>query len=74
LIFEMTFVAETHKMEAIHKFGHCHLDDILDRRDCFQNQLLIASHFSTRYHDQQVIQMIRQRVPDMFGGRFMLWI
>jgi len=73
LIFEMTFVAETHKMEAIHKFGHCHLDNILDRRACFQNQLLIASHFSTRYHDQQIIQMLQQRIPDMFGGRLMLW-
>lgn len=74
LIFEMTFVAETHKMEAIHKFGHCHLDDILDRRECFKNQLLIASHFSTRYHDQQVVNMIRQRIPDMLDGRLMLWI
>ena len=74
LIFEMTFVAETHRMEAIHKFGHCHLDDILDRRDCFKNQLLIASHFSTRYHDRQIVQMIKHRVPDMLGGRLLLWL
>lgn len=74
LIFEMTFVAEIHKMEAIHKFGHCHLDDILDRRERFQNQLLIASHFSTRYHDQQIINTIRQRVPDMLDGRLTLWL
>ena len=74
LIFEMTFVAESHKMEAIHKFGHCHLDDILDRRDCFKNQLLIASHFSTRYHDRQIVQTVNQRIPDMLGGRLMLWL
>jgi Metal-dependent hydrolases of the beta-lactamase superfamily III len=74
LIFEMTFVAESHRMEAIHKFGHCHLDDILERRDRFKNQLLIASHFSTRYHDQQIIHMIKQRVPDMFDDRLLLWL
>jgi ribonuclease Z len=67
LIFEMTFVAEAHRMEEIHKFGHCHLDDILERRDCFQNQLLIASHFSTRCHDFQIVNTVKNRVPDMMA-------
>ncbi|MDR1492660.1 MAG: metal-dependent hydrolase [Planctomycetaceae bacterium] len=74
LIFEMTFVAEAHRMEEIHKFGHCHLDDILERRDNFQNQLLIASHFSTRCHDYQIVNTVKSRVPDMFDGRLTLWL
>ena len=52
LIMELTFVAPSHRKDKIHKFGHMHLDDFLERRDRFQNELIIASHFSTRYHRQ----------------------
>ena len=47
---ELTFVAPQHRKDKIHKFGHMHLDDLLERRDRFHNELIIASHFSTRYH------------------------
>ena len=32
LIMEMTFVAPGHRTEKIHKFGHMHLDDFVERR------------------------------------------
>ena len=50
LISEMTFVAPDHRKDKIHKFGHMHLDDFVERRDRFKNELIIAAHFSTRYH------------------------
>ena len=31
LIMEMTFVAPSHRKDKIHKFGHMHLDDIVER-------------------------------------------
>ena len=74
LILEMTFVAASHRMEAIQKFGHCHLDDLLDRRELFENQLIIASHFSTRYNDYEIMQTIRQRIPDLLDGRLKIWL
>ena len=49
LITELTFVAPSHKKEKIHKFGHIHLDDLVERRERFKNQLIIAAHLSTRY-------------------------
>jgi len=33
---------------VIHKYGHTHLDDFVARADLFENELIIASHFSTR--------------------------
>ncbi|MGL6194555.1 MAG: MBL fold metallo-hydrolase [Thermoguttaceae bacterium] len=74
LILELTFVAPEHKKEAIQKFGHIHLDDIVERRDDFANKLVIASHFSSRYNDNEIVQTITKRIPDMFGGRLVLWI
>ncbi|MHC4179527.1 MAG: MBL fold metallo-hydrolase, partial [Planctomycetota bacterium] len=43
LIMELTFVAPSHRKDKIHKFGHMHLDDLLERRDRFRNELIIAA-------------------------------
>lgn len=74
LIAEMTFVAPSHRKEKIHKHGHMHLDDFLQRRERFHNELIIASHFSTRYLDSQVERFVRKSLPDMLGGRLQLWL
>jgi ribonuclease Z len=74
LITEMTFVAPRHRKEKIHKFGHMHLDDLLQRRERFKNELIIAGHLSTRYHVQQVRNYVSQTVPDMLDGRLHLWL
>jgi ribonuclease Z len=74
LITEMTFVSPRHRKDKIHKFGHTHLDDLVERRDRFHNELIIAAHFSTRYNIKQIRQHVEQVLPDMFGGRLHLWV
>ena len=73
LIVEMTFVAPRHRKDKIHKFGHIHLDDLVERRERFRNELIIASHFSTRYHERQIRRQVEKLIPDMFDGRLKLW-
>jgi ribonuclease Z len=74
LIMEMTFVAARHRKERIHKFGHIHLDDLIERREAFKNELVIAGHFSTRYHERQVRHLVEKQLPDMLDGRLHLWL
>lgn len=74
LITELTFVAPGHRPQMIRKLGHIHLDDLVARQDRFNNKVIIASHFSTRYHPQQVERMVMKAFPDMLGGRLHLWI
>ena len=74
LIMEITFVAAGHRREKIHKYGHIHWHDVLDRADQFENELIIAGHFSTRYHDDQVRRMIEKTVPDVLKDRLLLWL
>jgi len=74
LITELTFVAPSHRKDKIHKFGHMHLDDLLERRERFKNELIIAAHFSTRYHPRQVQTLVARALPDMLDGRLKLWI
>lgn len=74
LITEMTFVAPDHQKHLIHKHGHIHLDDFRERLARFKNELVIASHFSTRYSDQQIRRFVTQQIPDMMDGRLHLWL
>lgn len=74
LICEMTFVSPEHRKEKIHKFGHMHLDDFVDRRDRFKNELIIASHLSTRYHPNAVTRIVKKALPDMLDNRLKLWL
>jgi ribonuclease Z len=74
LITELTFVAARHRRQRVHKFGHTHLDDIIERRHLFKNELIVAAHFSTRYHPQQVREQVTKALPDMLDGRLHLWL
>ncbi|UUO06657.1 MBL fold metallo-hydrolase [Blastopirellula sp. J2-11] len=74
LIMEMTFLAPDHRREKIHKMGHIHLDDVVDRRDRFQNKTIIAGHFSVRYNDRQIKNYVEEKLPDMLDQRLHLWL
>lgn len=74
LISELTFAAPEHRKEKIHKHGHMHVDDYRDRRDRFENELVIGGHVSTRYSDAQINRFVRKALPDMLDGRLRLWL
>ena len=74
LITEMSFIRPNHRREKIHKFGHMHLDDFIERADRFNNELIICSHFSTRYHAQEVRRLLESKVPPKLWQRMKLWL
>jgi ribonuclease Z len=74
LILEMTFVAPNERTSVIHKYGHTHLDDLLARADRFENEVIIASHFSTRLHPDQIQRIVEKRLPESLKGRLKVWL
>jgi ribonuclease Z len=74
LIMEMTFVAPGERPNVIHKYGHTHLDDFVERADLFENELIIASHFSTRLHPDQIQRIIEKRLPERLRSRLRIWL
>ena len=74
LITEMTFVARSHRREKIHKYCHIHLDDILERRERFHNEVIVAAHYSTRYTDDRINRIIAKKIPDLLDGRLQVWL
>jgi ribonuclease Z len=74
LITEMSFIRPNHRREKIHKFGHMHLDDFIERADRFKNELIIVAHFSTRYHPGEVRHLLEAKLPPSLRDRVKLWL
>src|SRR5262245_40159707 len=74
VILELTFIAPSHRKDKIHKFGHTHLDDLIDRAHLFQNDIVIASHFSTRYGPDRIRQLVERRIPESLRDKLRLWL
>ena len=74
IILELTFVAPSHRKDKIHKYGHTHLDDLIERADRFKNDIVIASHFSTRYNDDRIQKIVDRRLPDSLRAKLKLWL
>ncbi|HEV3144061.1 MAG TPA: MBL fold metallo-hydrolase [Gemmataceae bacterium] len=74
LITELSFIRASHRREKIHKFGHMHLDDFIERADRFQNELLILAHYSTRYHPEEVRRSVLSKLPPALKDRVRVWI
>jgi ribonuclease Z len=74
LITEMSFIVASHRREKIHKFGHMHLDDFAERAARFKNEVIICSHYSTRYNPQQVQRYLAKHLPPELRERVKVWI
>jgi ribonuclease Z len=74
LITEMTFLAPEHQKDKIHKHGHMHLSDFVDRRNDFKNEIIICGHFSVRYNERQIRRWVDRALPDRLDGRLKLWL
>jgi ribonuclease Z len=74
LITEVSFIRPNHRREKIHKFGHMHLDDVVERAERFRNELIVFSHFSTRYHPQEIRRLIEAKLPARLQERVKLWV
>jgi ribonuclease Z len=74
LITELSFIRANHRREKIHKFGHMHLDDFLERAERFKNELIVCSHFSTRYHPNEVRKAYENKIPPELKAKMKWWL
>jgi ribonuclease Z len=74
LLIEMTFLQQSPSPETAHRHGHLHLQDFLDRAERFQNEKLLATHFSSRYEPEEVRTILSQKLPECLKSRVEPWI
>lgn len=63
LILECTFLDERADAAEAKKRGHVHLDDVVARADWFENERILLTHFSARYTNDQVQEILDRRLP-----------
>jgi ribonuclease Z len=74
LITEMSFIRSKHRREKIHKFGHMHLDDFVERASIFKNELIIVGHQSTRYLPNEIFRVTERKIPRELLDKMKIWV
>lgn len=62
LLTECTFIGAFHESLA-EKYGHTQWEELLERADRFKNDALVLTHFSKRYHPEQIWEHLNQTAP-----------
>jgi ribonuclease Z len=73
LIVEMSFARPEHVRERIHRFGHLHLDDFVERAERFHNDLIVAAHVTTRDEPADFGRWVSERLPAELARRVKVW-
>lgn len=71
LMIECSFVADGHRDRAA-RYRHIHIDDIADFADRFQNEIIVLTHFSRRYSNDEIRETVRRRLPQSLHERIRL--
>ena len=50
------------------------LDDFIERIPKFKNELIIAGHFSTRYHTHEIRRTLAEKVPPELACKLKVWV
>lgn len=74
LITEMSFFRQNHKRSKVHRFGHMHLDDFIERSEKFQNDHILCGHASTRYTDDEIQRVFDKKIPPPLAAKIRLWL
>lgn len=71
LMIECSFVADGHQGHAA-QYRHIHIDDLADFAEKFQNRIILLTHFSRRYSNDEIVQLLRRRCPAVLRDRIRL--
>lgn len=71
LLMECSFLTEGHQERAA-KYRHIHIDDIAAFAERFENDLIVLTHFSRRYSNDDIRREVRRRLPASLHERMRL--
>ncbi len=61
LVLESTYLDDRRTVAQCRKYGHVHLDELIERADRFNNQHLVLTHFSQSYPIREIHDLIEKR-------------
>jgi ribonuclease Z len=69
LIIEATFLDERVPVADCRAKGHIHLDEVIERAELFENEALLLTHFSERYSNREILEILDRRLPESLRTR-----
>eukprot|EP00743_Colponemidia_sp_Colp-15_P004418 GILK01004764.1.p1 GENE.GILK01004764.1~~GILK01004764.1.p1 ORF type:complete len:344 (-),score=34.58 GILK01004764.1:145-1176(-) len=69
LIMEVTYLESERPVAQAHKYGHVHLDEVIEHADKFKNEYLLFTHFSARYSAAAIVDILDRRLPPSLKSR-----
>ena len=69
LLLECTFAGEKVSVDRARKAGHIHLDQIAERAELFENEIILLTHWSQRYSDKQIQNEVAKALPESLLNR-----
>lgn len=72
LIMEVTFLDDRVSVAQCRSKGHIHLDEVIDRADCFENEAILFTHLSARYSTHEALAILDDRLPPALRSRVTL--
>jgi ribonuclease Z len=74
LLLECTFMEPKVSVRKARAGGHVHLDEISERADLFENEVILLTHFSRRYRSHEIEQAVNAKFPEKLRSRVRLLI
>ncbi len=74
LVMECTFLDARKSLEAAHAGCHVHLDEIIERADRFENEVIVMMHVSQLYRPDEVASILDARVPPALRKRIVPFV
>lgn len=71
LLIECSFLTDGHRDRAA-QYRHIHIDDIAEFAGHFENELIVLTHFSRRYANDDIRREVRRRLPVSLHDRIRL--
>ncbi len=70
LFLECTYIDEKRPVERARKWGHIHLDEIVEHAEAFrQVERLYLIHFSSRYPRETILETLKRKLPGWLWER-----
>ncbi len=63
LFLECTYLDEKRDIQKARKWGHLHLDEIIQHANVFENEKIVLMHFSKRYSPKEITEIVNQKLP-----------
>lgn len=73
LIMESTYLDQVKSVEHARRWGHTHLDEILNHLDEIESERIVLIHTSSRYSWEHAKALLKERIPAKHADRVVLF-